>query len=74
MNQNVALTVSADQSASLGQYAPFSNVVATTPGVGATLPMQVLGLVQRPDNAFGAYAALRVRFNTHTAFGSRTGV
>ena len=27
--------------------------------------VQLLGLVQRPDNAFGAYAKWKVRINVH---------
>lgn len=44
--------------------------VATT----STLPLKLVGLAQRPDNAFGAYANWLVRFNTHELAGSTAGV
>jgi hypothetical protein len=44
--------------------------VATT----NTLPLKLMGLVQRPDNAFGANADWLVRFNTHEFAGSVAGV
>lgn len=34
-------------------------------GAGATLQIQLLGLVNRVDNAFGAYAKWKVRINVH---------
>jgi len=44
--------------------------VATT----STLPLKLVGLVQRPDNAFGVNANWLVRFNTHELAGSTAGV
>jgi hypothetical protein len=72
MNNNVNVTLTANQT-SLGNGAPYSSTVATSPATTLTLPLQVLGLVQRPDNAFGAYANLRVRFNIHAQYGAVTG-
>lgn len=72
MNQNVAVTVTANQT-TLGNGAPYSSTVATTPGSSNALPLQVVGLVQRADNGFGAYAALQVRFNVHAFNGAVTG-
>ena len=37
----------------------------TTAAVGATLQMQLLGLVLKPNNAFGQYAKWLVRINNH---------
>lgn len=65
-------TVTGNQT-SLGNGAPYSNTVATAPGTANTLPLQVVGLVQRPDVGFGAYTALLVRFNVHNFVGSATG-
>jgi hypothetical protein len=72
MSQNVAVTVTANQT-TLGNGAPYSSTVATTPGTSNALPLAVLGLVQRPDNGFGAYAALLVKFNVHNYMGAATG-
>jgi len=72
MSGNVAVTVVANQT-TLGNGAPYSSMVATSPATTLSLPLQVLGLIQRPDNGFGAYAALLVRFNVHNYLGSATG-
>lgn len=72
MSGNAAVTVVANQT-TLGNGAPYSSMVATSPATTLSLPLQVLGLVQRPDNGFGAYAALLVRFNVHNYLGSATG-
>ena len=72
-NNNVNVTITADQSASLSQSSPYSSTVATAPATTNSLPLQVLGYVQRPDNSVGAYAALRVRFNVNAAYGGTTG-
>lgn len=71
-NQNVNVTITANQT-TLGNGAPYSSTVATSPGTSNALPLQVAGLIQRPDNAYGAYATLLVRFNVHAFNGSATG-
>ena len=71
-NNNVAVTVTQNQT-TLGNGAPYSSTVATTPGTSNALPLQVQGLIQRPDNGYGAYAALLVRFNVHAFYGNTTG-
>lgn len=76
MSQNCNVTITANQT-TLSNSSPYSSMVATAPAATLTLPIAILGLVQRPDNAFGSYAVLRVRFNTPDASGSvngRTGV
>jgi len=73
MNKNVNVTITADQSSTLGNASPYSSTVATGPATTNSLPLQVIGLVQRADNAFGAYAALQVRFNVHALVGATTG-
>lgn len=71
-NQNCNVTITANQT-SLGNSSPFSSTVATAPASTNSLPLQVVGIVQRPDNAFGAYATLQVRFNVHAFYGAATG-
>lgn len=75
-NNNCTVTLTANQT-SLSQSSPYSSTVATSPATTLTLPLQILGIVQRPDNGYGAYAALRVMFNVHARYGAvsgRTGV
>ena len=72
-NNNVNVTITADQTSSLSQSSPYSSTVATSPATTNSLPLQMLGYVQRPDNAVGAYAALRVRFNVYSQNGAVTG-
>lgn len=75
-SNNCTVTLTANQT-TLSPSNPYSSTVATAPATTNTLPLQILGIVQRPDNGFGAYAALRVRFNVHAQYGAvsgRTGV
>lgn len=65
LHQNAAVTVTADQTSTLGNSSPFSNLVLTSPAVTATLPVRMLGLVQRSDNAIGAYARVVCKWNFH---------
>ena len=65
LHMNAALTITADQSATLSPSAPFSSVVVTSPATTNTLPIRLLGLVQRPDNGTGAYARVVAKFNFH---------
>jgi hypothetical protein len=53
--------------ASLAPSAPVSNVVLSSATVDTTntLPVQMLGLVQRIDNEVGAYSRILCRFNNH---------
>jgi hypothetical protein len=59
---------------SLSPSAPVSNVVLSSATVDTTntLPVQMLGLVQRIDNEVGAYSRILCRFNNHE-FGVATG-
>lgn len=72
MSNNCAVTITANQT-TLANGAPYSSVVATAPNTTLTLPLQILGLTQKPDNGFGAYASLRVRFNIYSQNGAVTG-
>lgn len=65
LHQNAAVTVTADQTSTLSPSAPYSNLVLTGPATTATLAVRVLGLVQRPDNAVGAYARVLCKWNFH---------
>ena len=71
-NQNCNVTITANQT-TLGNGAPYSNTVATAPASTNSLPLQIQGIIQRADNAYGAYAALLVRFNVHAFIGAATG-
>lgn len=51
------------------QATPFSVTVLTSPAVTATLPIKLLGSVQRPDNATGAYVKALCKWNYHAYFG-----
>lgn len=72
LHKNAALTITADQTATLAPYAPFSSTVVTAPATTNTLPIRLLGAVQRPDNTVGAYVRVVAKFNTHE-FGVGTG-
>jgi hypothetical protein len=48
----------------------LSSSVATTSG----LVLRIMGLVQKPNNAFGAYATWLVTFNQHEYMGNTSGV
>lgn len=75
-NYNCTVTITANQTG-LSNSSPYSSTVATAPATTLTLPLAIMGIVQRPDNAYGAYAALRVKFNTPDCVGSvngRTGI
>lgn len=65
LHQNAAVTVTADQTSTLAPSAPYSNLVLTGPATTATLPVRLMGLVQRPDNAVGAYAKVLCKWNFH---------
>lgn len=72
MHKNASLTVTAGQT--LSPTAPLSSVVATTAATTNTLPIRLLGAVQRPDNdvATAAYVKVLAKFNYHE-FGVATG-
>ena len=72
LHLNCALTYTADQTTTLGPSSPFSSTVATAPAVTATLPIRLLGAIQRPDNAVGSYVRVLAKFNTHE-FGMSAG-
>lgn len=65
LHQNAAVTVTADATATLSQAAPYSGTVLTGPAVTATLPIRLMGAVQRPDNEVGAYVRVLCKWNYH---------
>lgn len=72
LHKNAALTITADQTSTLTQSSPYSSTVLTAPNTTNTLPIRLLGLVQRVDNSTGAYARVVAKFNIHE-FGVGTG-
>lgn len=80
MHKNASLSITNDQSSTLAINAPYSTTVLTAPNTTNTLPIRLLGAVQRPENTFGGAAAatavpyIRVlgKFNNHE-FGVGTG-
>jgi hypothetical protein len=67
-------TYAIDQTTYLSPSAPQSNVIITSASINTTntLPVRLLGIVQRPNNLYGAYARYLCKFNTHE-FGVGTG-
>lgn len=72
VGSNAGMTITADQTSSLGQSSPLSNTVlaASTIKTQATsgslaLPLTIIGIDQTVDNAPGAYANVQVIFNRH---------
>ena len=72
LHQNAAVTVTADQTSTLSNSSPYSNLVLTSPATTATLPIRILGLVQRTGNSTGAYARVLCKWNYHE-FGVTSG-
>jgi len=71
VNKNAGMTITANQT-SLSQSAPLSSTVINAASLLAqgssgslALPLTIIGLTQRPDNAPGAYSDVRVIFNRH---------
>jgi hypothetical protein len=70
LSMNAAVTISAANQTSLSNSAPYSDMVLTGPAVTATLPIRLLGAVQRPENVLNGSSAtpyLRVlcKWNYH---------
>ena len=67
-------TYAISQNTYLAPSSPYSNIILSSATVNTTntLPVQMLGLSQKPDNAIGAYARILCRFNNHE-FGVATG-
>ena len=69
LSLNAAVTISAANQSSLSNSAPYSDMVLTGPAVTATLPIRLLGAVQKGDNQVTSTASPYVRvlckFNYH---------
>ena len=72
VGSNAGMTITADQTASLAQSAPFSSTVLSAASIKAqgtsgslALPLTIVGVTLRPDNVPGAYADVQVIFNRH---------
>ena len=72
VGKNAGMTITADQTSSLSQSAPLSNTVLAASSFKAqgtsgslALPLTIIGIQQRADNAPGAYADALVIFNRH---------
>jgi hypothetical protein len=69
LSMNAAVTISAASQTSLSNSAPFSDMVLTGPAVTATLPIRMLGAVQKGDNqvtsAASPYVRVLCKFNYH---------
>jgi hypothetical protein len=64
LSKNAAVTVTANQT-SLSTAAPYSSMVLTGPAVTATLPIRLLGAVQRQGNEVGAFVKVLCKWNYH---------
>ena len=69
LSLNTAVTISAASQTSLSNSAPYSDMVLTGPAVTATLPIRLLGAVQKGDNqvtsAASPYVRVLCKFNYH---------
>ena len=69
LSMNAAVTISAANQTSLANSVPYSDMVLTGPAVTATLPIRMLGAVQRTDNevtsAASPYVRVLCKFNYH---------
>ena len=69
LSLNAAVTISAADQTSLSPSSPFSDMVLSGPAVTATLPIRLLGAVQRIDNeattAASPYIRVLCKFNYH---------
>jgi hypothetical protein len=69
LSLNAAVTISAADQTSLSNSAPYSDMVLTGPAVTATLPIRLLGAVQRPENqvtsAASPYVRVLCKWNYH---------
>lgn len=62
---NAAVSITADQTSTLSEASPLSNMVLTSPAVTATLPIRLLGAVQVQNNVVGAYVKVWCKWNYH---------
>ena len=65
LHKNAAVAIQGDDTTRLAAGAQQSGTVLTSPAVTATLPVRLLGAMQRPDNAVGAYVDVLCKWNFH---------
>ena len=72
VGSNAGMTITADQTSTLSQSSPLSSTVLNHSAIiaqGTTgslaLPLTIVGITQRVDNAVGAYDDVQVIFNRH---------
>ena len=69
LSLNAAVTISAADQTSLSPSSPFSDMILSGPAATATLPIRLLGAVQRIDNeattAASPYIRVLCKFNYH---------
>lgn len=67
-------TYAISQNTYLSPSSPYSNIILASSTISTTntLPIRMLGLAQKSDNAAGAYSRMLCRFNNHE-FGNGTG-
>jgi len=65
LHKNAAVTIVADQTVGGTVNAFMSSIVLTSPAVTATLPVRIIGAVQRADNVVGAYVRVLCKWNYH---------
>ena len=70
LHQNAAVTLTA--SVAHTQSTPMSTMVLTGPATTATLPIRLMGAIQAPNNAVGAYVRVLCKWNYHE-FGTTAG-
>ena len=63
---NVGVGASAHTNPLLTGNSPMYVYSTTAPDTTSTRPLQIVGLVNRPDNKVGAYSKVYVRINVHT--------
>jgi hypothetical protein len=65
LHQNAAVTITADQTTTLSNSKPYSNMYLTSPNTTNTLPVRLIGAVQKPNNEVGAYVRCLCKWNYH---------
>jgi len=69
LSLNAAVTISAANQTTLANSAPYSDMVLTGPATTATLPIRLMGAVQRPENqvttAASPYVRVLCKWNFH---------
>jgi hypothetical protein len=65
LHKNADVTITADETSTLTTASPYSGMVLTGPATTATLPIRLIGAIQRQDNEVGAYVRVLCKWNYH---------